>query len=147
MPTGVGFYVLFKSKADQHIDFRLLGLVSMDDLHRECGDADRDVFGAVFVRRGVADPFAGAGDHCLSRSHVERTTLVFDTQRPFQHDREFVEGGSLAGLKPSRGAAHVGNAGGGGLGVDAPNVFVDEFGLVAGGLDARGLRDEHWHEK
>jgi hypothetical protein len=58
---------------------------------------------------------------------------------------DLIELGRLAGLEPSLRAAHVGDAGGGGFGVDASDVFVDEFGLVAGGLNAGGLRDECGH--
>ncbi len=111
----------------------------MHGVHGKGGEADGDIFSATFVRRGVADPFAGVGDHSLSGSNIERTRFMFDAQRPFQDDGKFVKGGSLAGLQPPGGAAHVGDAGGGGLGVDASYVLVDECGPVAGGLDARGF--------
>ena len=72
---------------------------------------------------------------------------MFDPQHAFQHNRELVELGSLAGLEPSLRAAHVGHAGGCRFGVDASNILVDEFGLVACGLNARGLGNESGHGK
>ena len=122
--------------------------VPVHRLHRECGQADGDVFGAAFLRCGVAHPLAGVGDDRLSGVDVEQSSVpsVLDPQHSFQHDREFVELGSLAGLEPSLRAAHVGDAGGGSFRVDAADVFVDEFGLVAGGLNSRGLWDECGHE-
>jgi len=67
---------------------------------------------------------------------------MFNPERSVQNYREFVEGGGLAGLNPSFRAAHVSHAGGSGMRVDASDVFVDEFRLVAGGLDASRLRDQ-----
>ncbi len=113
----------------------------MDGVHGKRWEADGDVFGAAFVGSGVTDPFAGVGDDGLSGGDVERARFVLDAEGAFEDDGELVEGGSLAGLEPSGGAAHVGDAGGGSLGIDAPNVFVDELGFVAGRLDARGLGD------
>jgi len=122
-----------------------LDRIAVDGFHGESRKADRDVFGAVFVGSGVTDPFAGVGDDGLSGGDVERTILMFDAKRAFENDGEFVEGGSLAGFEPSTGAAHVRDAGRCGLGVDASDVFVDELGFVAGGLDASGLRDQCGH--
>ena len=117
----------------------------MDRVRGECGEADRNVFGAAFVGSGVADPFTRVHDDGLSGGDVERPTLVFNPKHALQDDGALVEGRSLARFQPSGGAAHVGHAGGRGLGVDASDVFVDEFGLVAGGLDAGGLRDQRGH--
>src|SRR5260370_40738829 len=70
---------------------------------------------------------------------------MFDAQAPFEDDRELVEGWSLAGLDPAGRATHVGDAGGSCPRVDPPNVFGDQFGFVAGGLDARWVRDQGGH--
>ena len=117
----------------------------MDALHRKCRKAHRDVFRATFLRRGIADPLAGVGYDGLSGVDVQHAAFMLDAEHSFQHDGELVELGSLAGLEPSLRAAHVGDAGGGGFRVDAADVFVDEFGFVAGGLDSRGLGDECGH--
>jgi hypothetical protein len=117
----------------------------VDGIYRKGGEADGDVFGSVCVRSGVADPLAGVGDDGLSGSNLEGTVFVFDAKGAFENHGELVEGGRLSGLEPPGGAAHVGDAGGGGLGVDASYVLVDEFGLVAGGLDARGFGDQSRH--
>jgi hypothetical protein len=124
--------------------------VPVDGFHGERGQADCDVFSAAVLWRGVADPLAGVGDDGLSGGDVEGSgcsvsAFVFDSQQSFQHDGEFVELGSLTGFEPALRAAHVGDAGGGRLGVDATDVLVDEFGLVAGGGDAGGLCDERGH--
>src|SRR5579863_2014756 len=84
-------------------------------------------------------------DDGLSSGDVDRAILVFHVERAFEHDGEFVECRSLAGLEPSGGTAHVGNASGGGIGVDPPDVFIDEFWFVACGLDASGLGDQSGH--
>jgi hypothetical protein len=84
----------------------------VDCIRGESGEADGYVFGAAFVGSGVADPLAGVGDYGLSGGYVEGSVFVFYVQRAFQDDGEFVEGGSLARLEPSGGAAHVGYAGG-----------------------------------
>ena len=123
----------------------------MDRRHGERGKTDGNVFGAAFVRSGVPDPFCGVGDDGLAGGYVERGGLsfrisVFDAQHTFQHDSEFVELGSLAGFNPSSGAAHMGHTGRRGLGINAANVFVNQFGFVAWGRDACGLRDETGHD-
>ena len=97
----------------------------MDGVHGEGWEADGYVFGTGFVWSRVADPFAGAGDYRLSGGDVDGTVLMFDMESTFQDYRKLVEGGSLAGLLPSGGAAHVGDAGGGGFGVDASDVLVN----------------------
>ncbi len=118
----------------------------MDGVHGKGGEADCYVFGAAFVGSGVADPLAGMGNDGLSRRDVKRSILMLDAERPFEDDGELVEAGSLAGLKPTCGAAHVGDTGRCGSRVDASDVFVDDLGLVADRLDAGGLRDQsgHW---
>src|SRR5271170_5102446 len=100
-----------------------LGLVAVDGIHGEGGEADGDVFGAALVRSGVADPLAGVGDDGLSGGYFDGAVFVFYVERAFQDNGELVEGGSLAGLVPSGGTAHVGYAGRGGFGVDASDVF------------------------
>ena len=117
----------------------------MYGIYGEGGETDGDVFGSAFVGSGIAYPFAGVGDDGLSGGDIEGSIFVFNVQRAFEDDREFLEGGSLAGLEPSGGAAHVGDAGGGRAGVDASDVFVDELGFVAGGLNAGGVRDQGGH--
>jgi len=117
------------------------GWIAVNRVHRESRQADRDVLCAAFVRSGVADPLAGVGDDGLSRDDVERPILVFHAEGTLEDNCELVEGRSLARFEPAGGAAHVGNAGGGGLGVDEADVFVDELGFVAGGLDAGRMRD------
>jgi hypothetical protein len=123
----------------------ILAFIPVHGFHGKRGKADGDVFGAAFVRRGVANPFTGVGDDGLSGGDFERTVLVLDAQCAFEDDGELVEGGRLAGFEPSGGAAHVGDTGGGGLGVGASDVFVDQFRFVAGRLDARGLGDQGGH--
>ena len=81
------------------------------------------------------------GDDRLSGGDIKKPGLVFDAENAFENHSKLVEGGSLAGLEPSCGAAHVRDARRCGLGVDAPDVFVDKLGLVAGGLDTGRLRD------
>ena len=122
----------------------------MDRFHREGWEADGDVFGASFLRGGVADPLAGVGDDGLSGGDVEGTdrsirTSVLDAQQSLEHNRELGELWSLAGFEPALRAAHVGDAGASCLGVDAADVFVDKFGLVAGGLNARRPGNECGH--
>jgi hypothetical protein len=123
----------------------ILAFIPVHGFHGKRWQADGDVFGAAFVRGGVANPFTGVGDDGLSGGYVERAGSVLDAQRSFEDDGELVEGRRLAGFEPSGGAAHVRDAGGGSLGVDASDVLVDEFRFVAGGLDARGLRDQGGH--
>jgi hypothetical protein len=139
------FYVRRKRLLSEALAMALiwltLGLVAVDGVHGEGGEADGDIFGAAFVRSGVTDPFTGVSDDGLSGSDVEGSGFVLDVEGAFEDYGEFVEGRSLAGFEPSGGAAHVSDAAGGGLGVDTSDVFVDELGFVAGGLDAGGLRD------
>src|SRR3954447_47912 len=85
------------------------------------------------------------GDHSLTGSDVKRALLVLTAQHSLQHNRELVKGWRLAGLDPSTRTAHVGYAGRRRLRIHAPNVFVDELGLVACGLDTCGCRDESVH--
>ena len=62
-----------------------------------------------------------------------------------QDNGVFVELGSLAWFFPTFGTTHVGDADGGGRGVDAADVFVDEFGLVSGRRDASGIGNQGGH--
>jgi len=120
-------------------------LIAVDGVHGKGRETDRDVFCAAFVGSGVADPLAGLGDDGLSGEDVERTILVFNVESAFKDNGELVEGRGLPRLEPSSGAAHVSDASGRGLGVDASYVFIDEFWFVAGGLDACRLRDQSGH--
>src|SRR5215469_15509090 len=70
---------------------------------------------------------------------------VLGAQFSFQHDRELLELRSLPGLGPACRASHVRDAGGGSFRIDASYVFVDEFGLVSGGCDPRGLGNQGRH--
>ena len=119
--------------------------IPVDRLDGESRQAYRNVFCAAFVGSGVANPFTRIGDYSLSGNDIERATSVFDVKCAFEHDSEFIEGGSLARLMPSCRAVHVGHACGCGFGVDASDVFVNELWLVTCGLNASGLRDEGWH--
>lgn len=146
-PQGLKHHILATAYGTTEVvPFPLYSFIPVHGFHGEGWQADGDVFGAAFLRSGVAHPFAGAGKDCLAGGDVKRSTFVFDAQQPLQHDRELVELRRLAGLEPSLRTAHVGDAGGGGFRIDASDVFVDEFGLVAGGLNSRGVRDEYGHE-
>ena len=121
------------------LPLRVLQLrVSMHGLHREGGDTDGDVFGAFGARSGVLDPFAGVGDYGLAGFHFQSSAIVSDFERSLQHDGELVEIRLLPGFDPSLRAAHVGDADGGSCGVYAADVFINQLGLVAGGLNAVG---------
>jgi hypothetical protein len=85
-------------------------------------------------------------DHRLSGVNVERTSLVFDAKHSFQHDREFVKFRRLSGLDPFLWTAHVRDARGCRLGVNAADIFVDELRLVPGRLDTSRLCDEGRHK-
>lgn len=78
----------------------------------------------------------------LSSIDVDLARLRLHAQRALQHDGELVELGLLTGLNPSLRTAHVGDADRSVFGVYAADIFVNELGLVAGGGDARRLRDE-----
>ena len=85
-------------------------MIAVDCVHRKCGKADRDVFGSAFMGSGIANPLAGVGDYGLSCGDFERASFVFYVERALKDDGELIKGGSLAGLKPSGRAAHVGHA-------------------------------------
>jgi len=84
-------------------------------------------------------------DDCLSGMNIERPSLVLYSERSLQNDGELVELGSLPGLEPSLGAAHVGDTGSGCPGIHPSDIFVDDFWFVSGSLNTRGLRDECGH--
>src|ERR1700674_15414 len=105
--------------------------VAVDGLHGEGGQADGDVLSSALVRSGVLNPLATVGDDGLSGGDIEGSRFVLDSQRAFEDDGKFDELRSLAGLLPSLRTAHVGHAQRGGFGIDATDVFVDEFRLVA----------------
>ena len=85
------------------------------------------------------------GDYGLAGGDVDRSTFVFYTQRAFKTIVNSSKSGVWPGSSHPAGAAHMGYAGGCSFCIDSADVFVDEFGLVAGGLDARGLRDQCGH--
>jgi hypothetical protein len=82
---------------------RLLGRrgISMHGLRRKCGQADRDVFGALRAGRAVLHPFAGLGHDRLSGVYIQRPVVVSDSQRSFEHDGELVELGRLGSTQPA----------------------------------------------
>ena len=77
----------------------------------------------------------------LAGAHFENAAFEFDAQQTGEDDGVFVEVGSLAGLDPAAGTAHVGDAEVLGGGVHAADEFVDELGLIARRGDACGLGD------
>src|SRR5581483_8342736 len=103
---------------------------------RERGQADRDVFGAFGVGRGIADPLAFARDDGLTRRYIHDAAMMLHAQTAAQDDGELVELGRLPRLAPARRAAHVRHAGAAGSGVYVADVLVDD--LVPGNGDARG---------
>jgi hypothetical protein len=122
-----------------------LCFVAVDGFHGECGYTNGDVFRSTLRRSRVPPPLTRMRDHGLSGVNVERPLPVLDPQHSLQHNREFVELRGLAGLDPSFGTAHMCDAAGRRLGIDAANVFVNELGLIPCGLDASWLRDESRH--
>src|SRR3954447_9093554 len=82
------------------------------------------------------------GDDGLSGVDVDHAGLRRYAQSAFQDDGVLLGIGSLAGLLPSGGAAHVGDAHRFSAGVHATDVFVDELGLIASGGYASGAVDE-----
>ena len=116
-------------------------MVAVYGFHREGWKANCNVLGATVFRRRVLHPLSSMRDDGLPGSHVESSGLVRNPQQSCEHHGEFVELRRLPGLKPSFGTPHVRDTGGGGSGIHAPDVFVNELGLVAGGSDASGLGD------
>jgi len=81
------------------------------------------------------------GDHGLTCVHVDRAAAMLDPQGATQHHRKFFKFRGLAGLLPTSGAAHMGDDGCVGGGIDSSDIFIDQLGFVAGGLDPCGLGD------
>ncbi|SRR5581483_6077963 len=103
--------------------------------------ADSYVFG-WFVWGGVLDPFPGMSDDCLAGPDFKLATLVAHSKAPLQDDGVFLELRRLSGLLPAGGAAHVRDAEAAFAGVEPPDIFIDEFGHIARGLDARRCFNE-----
>ena len=82
------------------------------------------------------DPFAGMGDYCLARLYFKFATRVAHSKASLQDNGVFLEFRCLAGLLPAGGAAHVSDAETAFTSVEPPDVFIDDFGHVACGLDA-----------
>jgi len=112
---------------------------------RKCRQTHCYIFRAVGVRRAVLHPLARVRDHSLAGGHIERTVLVADKQRTFQHDSEFIETRCLTRLNPTTRAAHVRDAEPRFSGVHAPDEFINEFRFVPRRGDACWSRDKRWH--
>ena len=113
----------------------------MNGVGRKCGEADGHVLRAF--RSAVADPFAGLGDYRLSGLHAHDASFVFDDHFAGEHQRHFLEGGTLAGLGPSGGAAHMGDADVRIAGVDATDILVYQLTLRDG--NTGGSCDQFGH--
>src|SRR5581483_7651691 len=68
-----------------------------------------------------------------------------NAQHAAQHERVFIKLRRLARLNPTAGTAHVGDAELSIAGVYAADKFLDDFGFVAGGLDAGRFLNQCWH--
>src|SRR5690242_8975767 len=77
--------------------------------------------------------------------YVQTAALVLNAQKSLQNDGELHKLGSLSRLKPALRAAHMGNAGCGRAAVYPPDILVNDLRLIAGGFNARGLRDQSRH--
>src|ERR1700682_1749909 len=113
--------------------------------HRERWQAYGDVFRPAFGGGGILDPFAAVGNDSLAGGDIQFAGLMLYPQGAFQHDCEFVELRSPSRLFPTLGTAHMGDAHTGGLGVDPPDEFVNQFWLAARSANARGLSDQSGH--
>ena len=71
----------------------------MGVLGGESREADGDVAGPR--GRAIANALTGPRDDRLTGNHRRGLITVVDEEFPFQHDREFIEGGGLEGLIPS----------------------------------------------
>src|ERR1700675_72324 len=120
--------------------------VAMHRVRREGGQAKSDVLGAASARTGVADPFAAVRDDGLPGGHIEFAGFMLHPQRSPQDYGVLVKFRSRARFLPAFRTVHVGNADAGGRGVDMPDVFFDDLRLVSGGCDARGMRNQSWHD-
>src|SRR5947209_8350502 len=105
--------------------------IPVNRFHRKRRQAHCDVLRAAFVRSRITHPLAPMSHHRLSRANIQDSSFVLHAYCALEHDREFVELGSLSRLNPSCWAAHVRNAGSGRLRVDAPDVLINQLGLVA----------------
>src|SRR5689334_8007291 len=76
-------------------------LASMHGVGAECGNADRDVLGAL--RRRVADALTGPRENCLACADRQLAALVLDDDCALEDDRHLVELGRLGGLVPAGG--------------------------------------------
>ncbi len=55
------------------------------------GQAHRDVFGSVLIRRAVANPLSRGDDDGLSGPHLPHAVRGFDPQSAAEHDRDLLE--------------------------------------------------------
>src|SRR5579883_3669469 len=101
--------------------------VAMRGIERKRRTANRDVFGALGVRRTIAYPFAFVGDDSLPGVNVERAALKFDAKHAFEDERVLIEIGRLPRFGPAGRAAHMSDAERLSIGVDASDVLIDEF--------------------
>jgi hypothetical protein len=82
----------------------------MGGIQRECGQTYGHVFRALRVRGTVTHPFSGTDHHGLTGANLQQAVFVLHLQRTFQNQGDFFEIGTLAGLDPPSGRAHMGDA-------------------------------------
>ena len=117
----------------------------MDRIRGEGGQTNGQVFGAFLARGTVANPLARLGENSLPGGDDHLTALVLHLNGSAKDDRVLIELRPLAGLDPTAGGTHVGDAYASRTGVDAAHVLIDELGLIAGGGDPGGLGNELGH--
>src|SRR5207302_4033009 len=122
-------------------------LVAVDQLGGESGYADGDVIGAAGAGGAVLDPFAGVDQDSLAGVDVDALGFGCDAEHAAQHQRIFVEFGSLAGLDPASRTLHLGDTYTGGGGVDPTDELADDLRLVAGGFDDARRGNQGWHSR
>src|SRR5262245_24938965 len=102
---------------------------------REGRQADRDVFGALRLRRAVANPLGGIRDDRLTCPHLEDAAGMFDAKQTAKNDRDLSELRTLSGLAPASRRNHASDAQLLLAGARMPHVLLDSLRLATGGGD------------
>jgi hypothetical protein len=89
----------------------------------------------------------GMRNHRLPSVHIQPAVLMLDMQRSPQHNRELIELRRLSRLNPARRTSHVRHTYRVRLRIHAPDVFINELGLVPSSLNASGFRDQRRRHK
>jgi len=106
-------------------------LLSMDQIRRKSGDANRYVLCATWGWRAVANALPAFRNEGLTRIDICRSALVLNLQCPVEDNGKFVELRCLRWFTPTGGTSHSSDADTARAGVQPTDELLNDLWLIS----------------